>query len=208
MKRFGFIVVLLLLMGVGEALGQRGSAGAPELKLDTNYSVRTVRLTRVEEVDGETVLHYRMNAVPVYARLLIDRQKNARLIRNVKLVYPIALYANRKLLEMESVLATMGGDRRAQERYTKEVEKELKEQYTPIIKKMSFSQGKVLIKLIDRQTGQTSYELVREMRGKFSAFFWQNLGRLFGMNLKTEYDAEGDDQLIEQIIRYHEAGVL
>jgi flagellar biosynthesis component FlhA len=109
---------------------------------------------------------------------------------------------------MEHTLATMEGDRRAQERYTKQIEKELKEQYTPIIKKMSFSQGKVLIKLIDRQTGQTSYDLVREMRGNFSAFFWQNLGRIFGMNLKAQYDAEGEDQLIEQIIRYHEAGVL
>ncbi len=26
------------------------------------------------------------------------------------------------------------------------------------------------------------------MRGGFSAFFWQNLGRLFGMNLKAQYD--------------------
>ena len=157
--------------------------------------------------NGDTMAMYRFSPIPVYGKQLFDMEKDWRLIRNVKIVYPIAKFANDKLREMEKTLATME-NRRDQERYAKQIEKELKEQYTPIIKKMSFSQGKILIKLIDRQTGQTSYDLVKEMRGNFSAFFWQSLGRLFGMNLKDKYDAEGDDKRIEQIIRYVEAGLL
>ena len=73
---------------------------------------------------------------------------------------------------------------------------------------MTLSQGKLLIKLIDRETDQTSYDLVKQLRGGFRAFFWQQASRLFGANLKDTYDAEGDDQIIEELIMLYEAGLL
>ena len=69
-------------------------------------------------------------------------------------------------------------------------------------------QGMVLLKLIDRETGRTSFRLVQELRGKFAAFFWQGIARLFGANLKLEYDKEGEDALIEYLIGLYEAGEL
>jgi len=42
----------------------------------------------------------------------------------------------------------------------------------------------------------------------FSAFFWQSLGRLFGYNLKTEYDPYGEDRDIEEVITLIEEGLL
>ncbi|MDL2230498.1 DUF4294 domain-containing protein [Alistipes sp. OttesenSCG-928-L06] len=213
MKNWSYIGLLLLLLccGNGAARAQSGRTvhgGPPTLDNALEYRVRTLRYLDFEVGEqGDTLFNYRMNPVPVYSNILIDRDKHRRLIRNVKIVYPIAKYANDKLREMESQMDGMQ-NKREQERYVKEVERQLKEQYTPVIKRMSFSQGKVLIKLIDRETGHTSYELVQDLRGKFSAFFWQNLGRLFGMNLKDGYDPEGDDKLIEQIITYYEAGLL
>ena len=209
-SRFIAFLGLLLLVGAGAAFAQRQSVhgGPPTLDNALEYKVKTIRYTDYEiDERGDTLINFRMNPVPFYSNILIDRDKHRRLIRNVKIVYPIARYANDKLIEMEATLGTIK-NKRDQERYTKEVERELKELYTPVIKKMSFSQGKVLIKLIDRETGHTSYQLVKDLRGNFSAFFWQNLGRLFGMNLKDTYDPEGDDQLIEQIITYYEAGLL
>ena len=88
------------------------------------------------------------------------------------------------------------------------MERQLKKKYTPVLHRMTFSQGKLLIKLIDRETGHTSYALVKELRNGFSAFLWQNVGRIFGMNLKDTYDATGDDQFIEMLIRLYEAGYL
>ena len=66
----------------------------------------------------------------------------------------------------------------------------------------------LLIKLIDRETDQTSYELVKELRGGFRAFFWQSIARLFGANLKDTYDKEGEDMMVEELIRLYEAGLL
>jgi len=73
---------------------------------------------------------------------------------------------------------------------------------------MTFSQGVILLKLVDRETGTTSFEIVKEFRGTLRAFFWQSLGVIFGINLKTEYDPQGDDKNIEQIVQMIENGTL
>jgi hypothetical protein len=62
------------------------------------------------------------------------------------------------------------------------------------------------LKLIDRETGHTSYTLVKDLRGDFQAFMWQSLARLFGSNMKDEYDPTGEDIMIERAIKLIEAG--
>jgi hypothetical protein len=54
----------------------------------------------------------------------------------------------------------------------------------------------------------TSYELIRQYRGGLSAVFWQGIARIFGTNLKEEYDPYGQDILIELIIQDIETGLL
>ncbi|MBQ1205494.1 MAG: DUF4294 domain-containing protein, partial [Alistipes sp.] len=44
--------------------------------------------------------------------------------------------------------------------------------------------------------------------GGFVASFWQGIGRIFGHNLKSEYDKEDEDRVLEQIVLYYEAGLL
>ena len=88
----------------------------------------------------------------------------------------------------------------------KVAEKELQSQFGDELKKLSMNQGRILIKLIDRQTGNTSYDLVKQLRGSFSAFMWQGVARLFGSNLKSEYDGSGEDYLIEVAIKQIELG--
>ena len=147
------------------------------------------RITQ-EVIHGDTVTVAELMPVFVFPRK-IDTRRFAKLVENLKKVYPIAKEAKRE-----------------QQLFTKAMERKLKEQYAPVLRRMTFSQGKLLIKLIDRETGQTSYALVKELRNGFSAFLWQGVGRLFGMNLKDTYDPTGDDEFIEILIRLYEAGYL
>ena len=64
------------------------------------------------------------------------------------------------------------------------------------------SEGKILVKLIYRETQTTSYEIVKSYRGRFNAFFWQTMARIWENNLKTKYDPLSirEDMLIEHII--------
>ena len=136
-----------------------------------------------------------------------ERRRYTRLIYNVKKAYPWAKLAGEKLADVEVELMSLETEKEQKE-FMKQVEKELLKDYKDDLKKLTVTQGRILIKLVDRETGDTSYELVKELRGKISAVFWQALARLFGSNLKSEYDAEGEDRLIEEIVVLIENGQL
>jgi hypothetical protein len=146
--------------------------------------------------------------IPEY-KFVSEKQKRqyTRLVLNIKKVYPYARMANDKLKEIENKVDSLGNRKNAKD-YIKQVDKELQARYGDELKKLTINQGRILIKLIDRDTGSTSYDLVKELRGTFSAFMWQSLARLFGENLKEEYDAEGEDRMIEHIVLKIEAGQI
>jgi len=98
--------------------------------------------------------------------------------------------------------------KKAQKEYIRQVYHQIKDEYTPVLKHMTRTQGKVLLKLIDRETEYTAYEVLKEFRGGFVAGFWQGVSRIFGQNLKSQYDKDNEDKMIEQIVIYYEAGLL
>ena len=135
------------------------------------------------------------------------QRKLTKLIYNVKKVYPYAKLAGIQLRRYDKMLANAKSDKERRQ-LMKQAEKEINEQYGGELKDLTFTQGKILIKLIDRETGQTSYDLVSDLRGNFTAFFYQAFARLWGYNLKTRYDPEGEDKQIEAIVKLIERGQI
>lgn len=121
--------------------------------------------------------------------------------RKVLKVYPYALKAKSKLAAIETGLDSIP-KRRHKKRYTKEIAIWVKEEYTEQLKKLTMSEGRILVKLIYRETRLTSYELVKSYRGRFNAFFWQTVAKLYENDLKSKYDPinNREDMLIEHII--------
>lgn len=132
-------------------------------------------------------------------------KKYNRLNRYVRKVYPYASLAAKKLNECEKELIGVE-DEKERKRIMKKVEKALKDKYGDELKRLTVTQGKILLKLIDRETGQTSFELVKELRGGFSASMWQGLALIFGHTLKANYDPAGEDWMIEEIVQKIESG--
>lgn len=132
---------------------------------------------------------------------------HSKLVYHVKKVYPYARLAGIKLNEYEEILKAAQNDQERR-KLMRMAEKELKAEFEDDLKKLTFKQGLILIKLVDRETGNTSYELVQELRGNFTAFFWQTFARLFGYNLKIKYDPLGDDKEIEDIVVMIENGQI
>lgn len=157
-------------------------------------------------VNGDSIPLIHIAPVYVFDRP-VDLRRYRKLVDAVKKVYPVAQLARLKMTGIEEDLLRLP-DRKAQKAYIKKVYHEIEEEYTPVLKKMTRTQGKVLLKLIDRETDYTAYEILKEFRGGFVAGFWQGISRIFGQNLKSEYDRDGQDRVIEQIIIYYEAGLL
>ncbi|MBS4060245.1 MAG: DUF4294 domain-containing protein [Bacteroidetes bacterium] len=160
---------------------------------------------------NDTIPVIQLPEVSVYAWSLFDSRRDSRkierLIYHVKKVYPYAKLAGIKLREYEDMLQAAPNDRERR-RIMKKAEEEINEQFGAELRDLTFTQGKILIKLIDRETKETSFTLLKEMRGGVTAFFYQGFARIWGYNLKTKYDPQGEDELIETIIFMIETGRL
>jgi hypothetical protein len=161
--------------------------------------------------NGQTYPQVEMHEIRVYAhptrKNRFDYHKYQRLVYNVKKAYPYALIVRKEMVRVNDLLGDMPNDRDRKE-FLRKYEKDIFKKYEGDLSNFSISQAKILIKLIDRETQSTSFSLISEYRGDFSAKFWQGIARIFGTNLKSTYDAEGDDYLIEQIICEIDAGRL
>jgi len=164
-----------------------------------------------EVVKGDTLPHVLLSEVKIVPewdfRSKREKRYYKRLVRNIKVALPYARLAARKLREINAELTRIE-DEEEREAYLKKAEKKLFNEFEQPLRKLTFSQGRILIKLIDRETGETSYNLIKEYKGGFSAFFWQSVARLFGSNLKKEFDEDRKDRMIEHIIIQIDNGVL
>ncbi|HCX98771.1 MAG TPA: DUF4294 domain-containing protein [Bacteroidales bacterium] len=170
------------------------------------YKVYPVRI-----VDGDTLANVLIPQIVVFPERKFtskrDYRNYRRLIHNLKVVYPYAQIAKYKIAEMDVNYRSLKTDKERKE-YVKQVEKELKDEFESQLVKLTFTQGRLLIKLIDREVGRTTYAVIRDLKGGFSAVFWQTLARLFGSNLKAEFEAMGDDKLLNELIILYEHGLL
>lgn len=165
--------------------------------------------------NGDTVVLANLDAItipiapnqpPVFESKRQER-RYTRLVYNLKKVYPYAKLAKTKYVEMLEHLKTLNNDKERNE-YTKKLEKEILGQYEDQIKDLTRTQGILLNKLIYREINRTSYDLLKEFRGKIPTFFYQTLARLFGINLKIKYDPNGEDKPIEDILNAIDAGLI
>ena len=156
--------------------------------------------------NGDSIPVFHLTPVRKYARKP-DMRRYARMVRAVKRVYPLAEEARSLMASMEQELLALNS-KKQQKLYIKGIEKRLVREYTPVIKKMTIYDGNVLLKLIDRQVDNTAFDIIKEFRGGFEAGMWQALAKIFGNNLKTDYDPEKDDQLLERVVTLYEKGLL
>lgn len=192
--------VILLLLALLMLDGGTLSAQRPQ-------RVRGVRTARWGvDSRGDSVLYLQLIPVNIYHRKR-DLKNYERMVRAVKKVYPLALEAAKRMENLDEELAKYDKqrDRRA---YTKAIEEALKEEISPVLWKMTRYEGKILLKLIDRETNHTVFGIIKDFRSGFTAGFYQTLAKLFGNDLKLEYDPDGEDEMLEQIVIYYRAGIL
>jgi len=160
---------------------------------------------------NDTIPIIELPEIRIYERsnyeYLYLKRKYRRMIRNVKKAYPYAKIAGVRLKELDNQLAAMDNEKE-KKAYIQQAEKEIMGQFEKEVKRLTVTQGIILVKLIDRETGRTSYEVIKDLRGGITAFFWQGIARIFGNNLKAEYDPDDKDRIIEDIVQGIEAGFI
>lgn len=131
-----------------------------------------------------------------------DRIRYLILRRKTIKVYPYAKMAAERLDSMNTRMLTLT-KARDKKKYTKRVQKYIEGEFSEELKKMSRTEGQILVKLIHRQTGITAFDLVKELRNGWRAFWYNTTASMFDISLKREFDPlnEKEDYLIEDILQ-------
>ena len=192
MMRFYTSIVFLLLCALGFA---------QETEKDslTDYYVR---------FEGDSILHssIALDEVYLFGRLeFANRKEKLRyyiLRRKTLKVYPYAKLAAERLVELNDSLANIK-KKRHRKKYTKKVQKYIEGEFSAELKKLTRTEGQILVKLIYRQTGKTAFDLVKELRNGWRAFWYNTTAKAFKISIKEEFHPEliHEDYLIEDILQ-------
>lgn len=129
-----------------------------------------------------------------------EKKQYEKLVRNFLKVYPYAIELSKTYKNIDDTLAMLSSDKK-REMYLKKREQQIMEHYKPILSRFTLSQGVLMVKLMDRESGSTAFEIVNELKGSVTAFFWQSFALMFGNSLRAEYDSKGDDKELEYLVK-------
>ena len=161
---------------------------------------------------GDTVIMIDIRTVYCLPEYKFKNKKDEKFywktVRDVKLTLPYAKMVRAALIETYEYIQTIPEEKRSA--HLKQMEKDIFNEYKPVLKDFTYSQAKMLILLIDRECNQNSHHIIKAFLGGFRAGFWQTFGKMFGLNLKEDYEPEKKekDRIIERVCVLVESGML
>ncbi|MBC8173737.1 MAG: DUF4294 domain-containing protein [Chitinophagales bacterium] len=155
---------------------------------------------RKKDKEEDTTYSFMLDTVTITARNMNNFNYN-RYQYIVKKVYPLADTAIQLLTQIEQVTNSMDKNR-DKKNYKKDLEDELKEKFEDRLKNMSRTEGYVLIEIIERNTGEALYDILKDVKSGTTAFWWHNLSRMYGYDLKEGYSASNNPMLETLIAEY------
>ena len=57
----------------------------------------------------------------------------------------------------------------------------------------------MLIKMVEKELHMPFYDLVKDVKGGFSAFYWNEFGKVYGYQLKDGYE-RGKDYILDSVL--------
>jgi uncharacterized protein DUF4294 len=195
------MMVFLFNTSTAKAQTQTQSAQPSFIPIFAQHGVKDTIICSAVVYEGDTIEAKILAGVYVFKRSAAARAEWTRLRNAVYVTYPYAKRAGWVFSDIENHIAH-NPNKLEVSRYINSREKELKKEFTEPLKNLSVYQGRVLMKLINRETGGTDcYEILKELKGGFTARFWQTVAFVFGSDLKQPYDAKGKDAEMESIVK-------
>ena len=167
-----------------------------------SFSQENITVSPFIVVDGETIFTSDIPQLDIIEFKDVNERKSFyKLRRRVLKVYPYALETKFKVDSLNYALDSIG-KKRKKRKHIRSVARVVKKQYTTALKNLTMKEGRILIKLIYRETGISTYDLLRQYKGWWSATMWQAFARMYDHNLKSIYDPVNvrEDMFIDKIL--------
>jgi len=199
MKKEFFISILLVLFCFEAFAQKKDYIPSPKKKAETPLQMMLV------EHDSMIVSEIELDEVIVLQKLNFKDKHELRkyliLKRKTRKVWPYAVLAAERLEKLNERLVKLDSDRKKR-KYTKKIQKYIEGEFTDKLKKLTRTEGQILVKLMYRQTGVTTFDLVKDLRSGWKAFWYNTTANMFDISLKEIYDPYNieEDYMIEDIL--------
>lgn len=207
-----FSLIIFLLTGIfcfsQDTIRIKSFDEIPKNNLSTDeygneYYYDEAQKAKIYKINGEQVVmmdELILQAKPHFNNQL-DRNFYYFLNKKLNRVYPLFLKALEQYRNIQQESANLKGS--AKSRYIKQRQNELAAEYEKQLKDLTTTEGQVFAKLMNRATGKTVYEIIKELRGGWSAFWWNFKGNIADISLKTPYDPHKnrDDLYLESLLQ-------
>lgn len=208
-KLLGFFLFLGVFVFAQEDVKDRTFEKIPESEVEVDrfgnkFYYDKVNKARYYRINGETIVI--MDELTIIQKPKFNNQLDENYYRfiNRKLsrVYPLFLVALEQYDELNKQLEKI--ENKADKRkFSKKKYEELSAQYEKILRNLTTSEGRIFAKLMNRATGKTVFEITKDFRGGWSAFWWNVKGKLADVDIKTPYDPHKDrsDYYLENLLQ-------
>ncbi len=213
MKLYKLTGILLLLLGgtllkaqndtIAISLSQYPASALKTDEFGNKYYYDAKQKAKIYEIEGETVVVMDELVLQKKPHFNNELDRNYYYFLNKKLnrVYPLFLTALAQYRSLETTLDSMSAaDKR---KYAKEKQDELASEYEEKLRNLTTSEGQVFAKLMHRATGRNVYEIIKGLRGGWSAFWWNVKGNAADIEIKKEYNPYKyrDDEYVESLLQ-------
>jgi hypothetical protein len=151
---------------------------------------------------GDTILYIDLREITVtcpavfkdpadYNRYLLYR-------RYAPIVAPYAIAAAKAYRELEN--ANRDKSKKDRSKYIDALNDKVQDQFSGPLKKLTRTQGYLLIKMIERELHMPFYDLVKDVKGTFSAMYWNQFSKIYGYQLKDGYEV-GKDPVLDAVLQ-------
>lgn len=213
MKFHKIAFLFLIFLGV-HLFGQRDSVIAKSLdqypqdllqkdEFGNLYYYDERQKAKIYEINGETVVV--MDELTLLNKPRFNNQldKNYYFFLNKKLyrVYPLFLTALQQYRDIKVEMDDMNTS--ARRKYVKDRQNMLADQYEKQLRDLTTTEGQVFAKLMNRATGKNVFEIIKELRGGWSAFWWNLKGKMADIDLKDQYNPHRNrtDEYLESLLQ-------
>jgi hypothetical protein len=162
-------------------------------------------VSAIIQPNGDTLLYIQLREFEVKAPKFFSNaaeHKRWELYRRLApSVIPYAVNTVKTYRQIE--IATRDMTNKNRKKFIKDLEGKMDDQLRKSLTNLSKTQGFLLIEMVEKELHTPFYDIVKDVKGSFSAFYWDEFSKLYGYELKNPY-MRGKDQILDSVLDQHD----
>lgn len=139
--------------------------------------------------DGDTLILANIDDIIITAdRSFVNDEEYKKYLKFRKYAATVFPYAKEAIrIFRETEYATQHLSKKEKKKKLKELDEQLTKEFEKPLSGLTKLQGKIMIKMIERELDQNMYDLIKGVKGSFTAFYWNGFSKLYSYELKEGY---------------------